>query len=142
MREKRPVRPSAAITRRIETKPTSQTSANAPVNGKPPAKILFQKFFHSVGPRTYASQVKELPNGNHLLVLTEGKRDRETGEVRKTRLFIYGEDFSAFFHLLHDTAAFIRAHPLSEEIRQKRSKFWARKNREKQTASSKIPARE
>ena len=32
----------------------------AKVEAKPEAKILFQKFFHSVGPRTYAAQVKEL----------------------------------------------------------------------------------
>ena len=130
-RDKRPARPStAAASRRIEAKPSAPPSANPPANGKPEPKILFQKFFHSVGPRTYAAQVKELPNRNHLLVLTEGKRDRETGEVRKTRLFVYGEDFSAFFRLLHETAGFIRANPLSEEIRQKRSKFWAKKNRE------------
>jgi Protein of unknown function (DUF3276) len=106
-------------------------------NGKPEPKILFQKFFHSVGPRTYASQVKELPNGNHLLVLTEGKRDEATGEVRKTRLFIYGEDFSAFFRLLHDTATFIRANPLPEEVRERRNKFWAKKSKNsKETRAS------
>ena len=87
---------------------------------KPEAKILFQKYFHSVGPRTYATQVKELANGNHLLVITEGKRDPESGEVRKTRLLVFGEDFSAFFKLLQETAGFIRANPLSEEIREKR----------------------
>jgi hypothetical protein len=99
-------------------------------NGKPESKILFQKFFHSVGPRTYASQVKELANGNHLLVLTEGKRDEETGEVRKTRVFVYGEDFSAFFRLLNDTATFIRANPVPQEVRDRRAKFWARKTKE------------
>ena len=141
-RDKRPARPSNVVSRRIEAKPSAQPSPNPSANGKPEPKILFQKFFHSVGPRTYASQVKELPNRNHLLVLTEGKRDRETGEVRKTRLFVYGEDFSAFFRLLHETAGFIRANPLSEEIRRKRGKFWAKKNRENQSAPAKIPARE
>ena len=137
-RYKHPLRPStvAAVSRRPEPKPSAQPSPNPPGNGKPEPKILFQKFFHSVGPRTYAAQVKELGNRNHLLVLTEGKRDQETGEVRKTRLFIYGEDFSAFFRLLHETAAFIRANPLSEEIRKKRSKFWARKNQQTQAARS------
>jgi hypothetical protein len=100
------------------------------VNGKPEPKIIFQKFFHSVGPRTYASQVKELPNGNHLLVLTEGKRDEKTGEVRKSKVFVFGEDFSTFFRLLHDTATFIRANPLPEEVRERRAKFWARKSKE------------
>ncbi|MGA2582555.1 MAG: DUF3276 family protein [Tepidisphaeraceae bacterium] len=103
-------------------------SSRAP---KPEAKIVFQKFFKSVGPRTYAAQVKELPNGNHLLVLTEGKRDKETGEIRKTRVFLYGEDFTAFFRMLGETAAFLRAHPLPEEVRKRRDKFWAtRRNAE------------
>src|SRR5437588_9342050 len=42
---------------------------------KPEEAILFQTFFKSVGPRTYASQVKRPANGNHFLVLTEGNRD-------------------------------------------------------------------
>ena len=130
---------SPAAPRRANGKPpvepkTAPAAANRgasanPSNGeKSEPKILFQKYFHSVGPRTYAAQVKELANGNHLLVLTEGKRDKETGEARKIRLFIYGEDFTAFFRLLHETAGFIRANPLSEEIRKKRAKFWARKD--------------
>jgi hypothetical protein len=101
---------------------------------KPEAKILFQKFFHSVGPRTYGAQVKELGNGNHLLVLTEGKRDADTGEVRKTRLLVFGEDFTPFFKLLAETAGFIRGNPLSEEFREKRRKFWAKKNKEARAA--------
>jgi len=105
----------------------AKTNGNSKVNGKPEPKVLFQKFFKSVGPRTYATQIKELSNGNHLLVITEGKRDEETGEVRKTRVFVYGEDFTAFFRLLHETAAFIRANPLSEEVRHKRDRFWAKK---------------
>ena len=132
------------------TKPAVR-NASPPVNGKkvaskapakaiqsppqkPEPKILFQKLFHSIGPRTYAAHVKELGNGNHLLVLTEGKRDADTGEVRKTRLLIFGEDFNAFFKLLSDTAAFIRANPLSEEIRDKRRKMWAKRNRESRAA--------
>ena len=93
-------------------------------------KILFQKYFKSVGPRTYAAQLKEAANGNHFLVLTEGKRDEATGELRKSRLFVFGEDFTQFFRLLHETAIFLRANPLSEEVRERRAKFWARKNKE------------
>lgn len=141
VRDKHVARPTAANGRRIPAKP-AQRSAPAPTNGrsalkatgrpvqKPEPKILFQKFFHSIGPRTYAAQVKELPNGNHLLVLTEGKRDSETGEVRKTRLLVFGEDFTAFFKLLAETAGFIRANPLSDEIKEKRRKIWAKRNRE------------
>jgi hypothetical protein len=106
------------------------------VRPKPEPKILFQKFFKSVGPRTYAAQVKELANGNHLLVLTEGKRDPKTQEVRKTRVFVFGEDFTALFRLLHETATFIRANPIPEEIRQRRASFWAKKNR---TTGSQAP---
>src|SRR3984957_20404936 len=83
---------------------------------KPEPKILFQKFFKSVGPRTYVAQVKEVANGNHLLVLTEGKRDDKTGEIRKTRLFTFSEDFVAFFRMLHETAQFIKANPLDPKI--------------------------
>lgn len=107
--------------------------AKAPGNGpKPEAEILFQKFFHSVGPRTYAAQVKRAGNGNHFLVLTEGKRDEATGEVRKTRLFLFSEDFGKFFQMLHETAKFIREHPVPDEIREKRARFWAKKNGQRQ----------
>src|SRR5881392_109838 len=70
--------------------PTSGASngRHAP-KGEP--KILFQKYFKSVGPRTYAAQLKEAGNGNHFLVLTEGKRDPETNEVKKLKLFVYSE---------------------------------------------------
>jgi len=113
----------------------SPTNGNAQKKVKPEPKVLFQKFFKSIGPRTYGAQVKELSNGNHLLVLGEGKRDEQTGEVHKSRLFIYGEDFTAFFRMLHETATFIRANPLSEEFRKRREKFWARKHREASGAS-------
>ena len=112
-------------------RPAGQRDSWVPAagNGKPKQEpiILFQKFFKSVGPRTYAAQVKELANGNHLLVLTEGKRDEQTGEVRKTRLFLYGEDFTEFFKMLHETAAFLRANPVPDSVRQRREKFWSRK---------------
>jgi len=151
VRSQRPVSVTAAPANRTHNGGSSNGASgsarngagNGSVNGnrygksqpKPEPKILFQKFFRSVGPRTYAAQVKELANGNHLLVLTEGKRDAETGEVRKTRVFVYGEDFSAFFKLLHETAGFIRANPLSEEVREKRSRFWAKKEKESRSAS-------
>ncbi len=151
--KKSPLRPNGMPTlpaKRVSETPMSRASANlSPRNGssnahhstkngsssgakvgvKPEPLILFQKFFKSVGPRTYAAQIKELANGNHLLVLTEGKRDSETQEVRKTRLFVYGEDFSALFRLLHETAAFIRANPLPEEVRRRRERIWAKKGR-------------
>jgi hypothetical protein len=96
------------------------------LGAKPPddAKILFQSFFKSVGPRTYAAQLKRAGNGNHFLVLTEGKRDKKTAEVRKTRLFVFSEDFPAFFRLIKETAAFVDAHPVPEEVRQRQSDFW------------------
>lgn len=116
----------------------TDAATNRGSNGKhgtdaqPPAeqKILFQKFFKSVGPRTYAAQVKQANNGNHFLVLTEGKRDEATGEVRKTRLFVFSEDFATFFDLLEQTAKFIKAHPVPEEVEQRRRRFWARRNSE------------
>ena len=93
-------------------------------------KILFQQFFKSVGPRTYASQIKQAKNGNYFIVLTEGKRDRETDEVRKTKILVFSEDFTQFFKLLSDTAKYLREHPVPDEVRAKRQRYWARKNDE------------
>ena len=129
-------RPTGGKTWSGRRAPASAQSGKAPADrakphpeaSKPEAEILFQKFFHSVGPRTYAAQVKRAGNGNHFLVLTEGKRDEATGEVRKTRLFLFSEDFGKFFQMLHETAKFIREHPVPDEIKEKRAKFWAKKN--------------
>jgi hypothetical protein len=101
-------------------------------SSKPKAepKIIHQTFFKSVGPRTYAAQIKEIANGNHLLVLTEGKRDEQTNEVRKTRLFVYAEDFPALFEMLDDARAFIDTHPVSKAAQAKRQKFWERQSRD------------
>ena len=97
-------------------------------------EILFQTYFKSVGPRTYASQVKKASNDNHYVVLTEGKRDEKTGEVRKTRLFVYSEDFVAFFKMLQETAHFVKDHPLPEEVKKRRDAFWAKKREEARQA--------
>jgi hypothetical protein len=106
-----------------------------PQADRPEPEILFQKYFKSVGPRTYAAQLKKAGNGNHLLVLTEGKRDDKTSELRKIRLFIYSEDFVAFFKMLHETAQFIREHPVPPEVRARRERFWAKHNRQARTPS-------
>src|SRR5690349_13653836 len=111
-------------------KPPTKSATPQSSKPKPEPKILFQSFFKSVGPRTYAAQVKEASNGNHFLVLTEGKRDEKTGEVRKTRLFVFSEDFTRFFRMLHQTAQFIKANPVPDEIKQRRQKFWAKKAKE------------
>jgi Protein of unknown function (DUF3276) len=98
-----------------------------PTGPKPEPKILFQQFFKSVGPRTYVAQLKEAANGNHFLVLTEGKRDEKTNEVKKSRVFLYSEDFVAFFRLMQDTAHFIKANPVDPKVKAKRDKVWAKK---------------
>jgi len=103
---------------------------------KPEAEILFQKYFKSVGPRTYAAQLKRAANGNQFLVLTEGKRDEKTGDVRKTKLFVWSEDFVSFFRMLHETAKYIRENPLPEEIRLKRERYWAKQGAGKSGAPS------
>ena len=108
----------------------------APVKSQAPAAqqredpILFQHYFKSVGPRTYAAQIKEARNGNQYLVLTEGKRDKETGDVRKTRVFVFSEDFAEFFHLMHETAVFIRQNPVPETIRRKREAYWRKQDQQ------------
>ena len=98
----------------------------APRGDKQPDPILFQTYFKSVGPRTYAAQMKRANNGNHYLVFTEGKRDKETDEVRKTSLFVFSEDFPAFFKMLKETAECVRAHPVPAEVAAKRQQFWKR----------------
>src|SRR5438067_9589174 len=90
---------------------------------KPEPKILFQNFFKSVGPRTYAAQLKEAGNGNHFLVLTEGRRDEKTGEIRKTRLFIFSEDFDEFFKMFGAAEEFVSANPVPNEVKQRRQSF-------------------
>src|ERR1051325_7740491 len=102
-------------------------------------KILFQHYVKSVNPnRTYAAQVKEAGNKNPYLVITEGKRDPQTGEIRKIRLFIYSEDFPAFFRMIKDAAEWIKANPVSEEVKKKRESFWA-KQAEKSAAPNSKP---
>lgn len=91
--------------------------------------ILFQTFFKSVGPRTYAAQVKRAGNGNHALVLTEGKRDPDTGEVKKHKLYLWSEDFPAFFKMLQETVGWIKANPVPEEVKARRDRFWKREGR-------------
>ncbi len=76
--------------------------------------VLFQQFFKS-GSRTYAAQVKQASNGKPFLVLTEGKRDPKTDEVKKSKLFVLSDDLTEFFHLLQDTATFLR--PLRQQMK-------------------------
>jgi hypothetical protein len=97
---------------------------------KPEPVIRFQRFFKSMGPRTYAAQIKEWSNGNPFLVLTEGKRDLKTGELRKSHLFINSEDFPAFFRMLHETAQYLKANPVPEEIKKRRQRYWEKQAKE------------
>lgn len=94
-----------------------------------PDPTLFQHYFKSIGPRTYAVQIKRAQNQNPYLVITEGKRDDKTGEVRKTRVFVYGEDFDSFIDLLRHAAVWIKQHPVSDEFKQKRQQFWQKRQR-------------
>lgn len=113
--------------------PSPGPSANrTPRNaaGKPAEKnheILFQQYFKSVNPRrTYAAQVKRAGNGNHFLVLTEGKRDDGAAEPRLARVFVFSEDFVEFFRLLKSAAEFIKAHPVPDGVKRRQSKRWAK----------------
>ena len=76
--------------------------------------VLFQQFFKS-GSRTYAAQVKQASNGKPFLVLTEGKRDPKTNDVKKSKLFVFCEDLTEFFRLLQETATFLR--PLRQQMK-------------------------
>jgi len=119
----------------------AQKSGPIGPGAKPEAEILFQKYFKSVGPRTYAAQLKQAGNGNHFLVFTEGKRDDKTGEVRKTRLFVFSEDFGQFFRMLHETAQFIRENPVPAEVKGKRERYWAKQNAPAKPERSKFAAK-
>ena len=111
-------------------------ASNAPAAVKAEAKILFQDYFRSVGPRTYAAQVKAAGNGNHFIVLTEGRRDEKTGDVRKTKLFVFSEDFEAFFAMFNKAADFVRRNPMSAEVVERRKRYWT-KQRGRQHADAK-----
>ena len=131
--------------RRPSTRPNSgaprgPSGPSGPGGAKAEHEIIFQQYFKSVGPRTYAAQVKRANNGNHYLVLTEGKRDDATGEVRKTRLFLFGEDFVEFFKMLQATAVFIRANPVPDEVKKKRDRYWAKQGREASAPQKSNPA--
>jgi hypothetical protein len=119
-----------------EARPNQKGSPDAGGQNKPEPEILFQKYFKSVGPRTYASQLKRAGNGNHFLVLTEAKRDEKTNEVRKTRLYLFSEDFVAFFRMLHETAQFIRQNPVPDEVRKRQERRWSRKSGNDRRASA------
>ena len=112
--------------------------------GEAEHEILFQQYFKSANPqKTYAAQLKRANNGNHYLVVTEGKRDESTGDVRKTRVFVYSEDFIAFFKMLQAAAVFIKEHPVPDEVKRKRERFWAKQGQEPTTppkADSNQPA--
>ena len=98
---------------------------------KPERKILFQTYFKSVGTRTYAAQVKAAGTGNHFILLTEGRRDKQTGELRKTSVIVFSEDFDAFAKMIGDTMQFVRAHPVPPEVAQKQAKHWENPSRNK-----------
>ena len=119
---------------------TSRSSAAAAAAAKEP-KVLFQKYFKAVGTRSYAAHLKENDKGNQFLVLTESKRDPATGETKKTKVFVYSEDFAQYFRMLHETAQFIKAHPVSEEMKLKRQRYWARKEAEQAAAARMAPPR-
>jgi hypothetical protein len=136
-----PSKPSAAAasSRATPKNGAARHAAAAPASKEP--KILFQKYFKSVGTRSYAAHVKENDKGNQFLVLTEIKRDAETGETKKTKVFVYSEDFAQYFRMLHETAQFIKAHPVSEEVKLKRQRYWARKEAEQAAAARVGPSR-
>jgi hypothetical protein len=141
-----PVKPVASKNTAAPRVAPVSTAAAAPTKAsrgaKDDHKILFQKYFKSIGPRTYAVQIKESNNGNHYIVLTEGKRDLMTNEVRKTRLFVYSEDFAHYFRMLHETAQFIKTHPVAEEIKVRRQRYWAKKEAEAATAAREAAERQ
>lgn len=120
---------AAGKPRRLAGSATAAGAARANGSARPEPKLLIQRFFKSIGPRNYSAQLKELANGNRVLILTEEKNDQNSPPMRPLRLYVFGEDFSAFFRMLQEMAVFIRSNPLSPEIRRKRQEYWSRKAR-------------
>lgn len=87
-------------------------------------ETLFQAYFKSIGPRRYAAQLQRASNGNHYLVLTESKPDKETKELRRTKLYIYSEDFDAFFNLMRHAFHGTKEHPVPANIAAKQQAYW------------------
>jgi Protein of unknown function (DUF3276) len=114
----------------VKTVPTKPSDGGRSLTLGPDEVVLFQKFFKSVSPRTYTVQVKRVATGNHCIVLAEDKRDSETNEVKRHRLHIYSEDFGQFFRLLQETVNFVKTHPVPDEIKKKRERFWAKRAEE------------
>ena len=113
--------PAASLSR-ADGKSAPKTDPNS--DAKPERKILYQTYFKSAGPRTYAAQVKEAGNGNHFIVLVEGQRDKQTGELRKRSVIVFSEDFEQFAKLVGDTMQFVRAHPVSPDVAKRQSSRW------------------
>jgi len=94
--------------------------------------ILFQDFFKSVGPRTYAIQFKKASNGNHYMVLIEGQRDPKSGELYKRKVNVFSEDFEAFWVLLGSAHKWIKANPVPEKVASKQKALWTKRNAQAQ----------
>lgn len=87
--------------------PATLAAAQSSLAHKEERPILFQHYFKS-GLRTYAAQVKQGSNGKPFLVLTEGRRDPDTDELHKSRVLVFSDDLTPFFHMLQETATFLR----------------------------------
>ncbi len=70
-------------------------------------------------------------------MLTEGKREKDSDLVRKTKLLVFSEDFDAFFAMVRKTAEFVRSHPVPEKVRRQQEKFWKQRDRRKGDAPAK-----
>ncbi|MFT3788103.1 MAG: DUF3276 family protein [Tepidisphaeraceae bacterium] len=119
--------PSAAS---VQSRPGNRRPA--PTGGRPandkPDPILYQSWFKSVNPqRTYATQIKRARNGNRYAVVTEGKRDKQTGELKKISVYVYEEDFEALLGLFAQLADWVKKHPTPPDLRRRRAAFWAKK---------------
>lgn len=113
---------------RVNNTPSGQTSDKKSAADHP---ILAQTYFKSIGTRTYVAQLKVASNGNHYLVLTEASRIKGSDDIRKTRIFVYSEDFKAFFDLVAQAQQSTQAHPVPREIAEERASFWRKVSRKR-----------
>jgi hypothetical protein len=126
--ESAPQRPFKRASGAVQSSATVQSPVQGP---KPEPKILFQSYFKSKGPRTYAAQVKEAGNGNHFILLTEGKRDKKTDELKKMSIILFSEDFREFFKLLASVDQFVQKNPVPPEVANRQAAIWRKRSAEK-----------
>lgn len=87
--------------------PPARVVSTPPRDNNSTDPVLYQKWFKT-GAQTYAVQIGADRQGRRSMILTEGRRDVQTGQVEKIRFLVGPRDLVPFFRMLHETAVFLR----------------------------------